>query len=78
MQLIKGRFSFMLKGELGVPGEVWQCGFSEVQVMNRDSFETHRKYIAENPVKAGLINSPELYPFCYEFLAKRKAEMAAT
>jgi putative transposase len=77
MQLIKGRFSFRLKREFGVPGEVWQRGFSEVQVMNRDSFETHRNYIAENPVKAGLVDSPEFYPFCFGSLAKRKAENAA-
>ena len=40
MQLIKGRFSFRLKKEFGVQGEVWQRGFSEVQVMNRENFET--------------------------------------
>ncbi len=34
MQLIKGRFSHRLKLETGYLGEVWQRGFSEVQVMN--------------------------------------------
>ncbi len=34
MQLIKGRFSFRLKKEVGHAGEVWQRGFSEAQVMN--------------------------------------------
>jgi len=74
MQLIKGRFSFRLKKEFGVQGEVWQRGFSEVQVMNRDNFDTHRRYIAENPVKAGLVDSAEIYPFCYGYLAKSKAQ----
>jgi len=78
MQLIKGRFSFRLKREFGVSGEVWQRGFSEVQVMNQESFQAHRNYIAENPVKAGLVASPEMYRFSYEFLVKRKAEMKAT
>ena len=54
MQLIKGRFSYRLSHEFGYKGEVWQRGFTEVQVMNRESFENHREYIAENPVKAGL------------------------
>jgi putative transposase len=65
MQLVKGRFSFRLKKEFGVAGEVGQRGFSEVQVMNRESFETHRNYIAENPVRAGLVHDAEKYPFCY-------------
>ena len=34
MQLIKGRFSHRLSHEFGYKGEVWQRGFTEVQVMN--------------------------------------------
>jgi len=59
MQLVKGRFSFRLSKELGFAGEVWQRGFSEVQVVGRENFERHRMYIAENPVKAGLVDSPD-------------------
>ena len=72
MQLIKGRFSFQLKKDLGFSGEVWQRGFSEVQVMNRTSFKAHRKYIAENPVKAGLVDSADEYRFCFSYLARAK------
>jgi putative transposase len=75
MQLVKGRFSFRLKKEYGVMGEVWQRGFSEVQVLGKKSFETHRVYIAENPVKAGLVESAEQYPHCYQYLANRKSEV---
>ena len=73
MQLMKGRFSYRLAKEFGYSGEVWQRGFSEVQVMGRESFEKHVSYIAQNPVKAGLVDSPEKYPFCYGYLAKLKA-----
>ena len=73
MQLIKGRFSHRLSHGLGYPGEVWQRGFTEVQVMNRESLLQHRAYIAMNPVKAGLVESPEKYPFCFEFLARQKS-----
>ncbi len=73
MQLIKGRFSFRLKKELGMLGEVWQRGFSEVQVMNGESFDQHRAYIAGNPVKAGLVDTPEDYPYCFDYLARKKA-----
>ena len=73
MQLIKGRFSYRLAKEFGYAGEVWQRGFSEVQVMNEKSFEQHCAYIAANPVKAGLVGSPEEYPYCYNSLARKKA-----
>ncbi len=78
VQLVKGRFSFRLSRELGYAGEVWQRGFSEVQALGRESYENHRKYIAENPVKAGLVPSPELWPFCYRSLAKVKAANKST
>ena len=73
MQLIKGRFSRRLAKEFGYLGEVWQRGFTEMQVLNRESFLQHRTYIAMNPVKAGLAKSPEQYPFCYEFLVRQKS-----
>jgi putative transposase len=73
MQLIKGRFSYRLKKELGYLGEVWQRGFSEVSVYEESSLNAHRTYIAQNPVRAGLVSSPEEYPYCFMSLAKKKA-----
>jgi hypothetical protein len=75
MQLIKGRLSYRLSHEFGYKGEVWQRGFTEVQVMNRQNLEAHRTYIAENPIKAGLAASVDEYPFCFCFLAHRKTEL---
>ncbi len=72
MQFVKGRFSFRLKKESGFKGEVWQRGFSEVQVMGRESFDARREYIAQNPVKAGLAASADEFPFCYRALVKKK------
>ncbi|HTV66101.1 MAG TPA: transposase [Silvibacterium sp.] len=73
MQLIKGGFSFRLKKEYGYTGEVWQRGFSEVRVNDRESFLQHREYITENPVKAGLVNSAEDFPYCYSYLVRQKS-----
>jgi putative transposase len=73
--MIKGRFSYRLAKEYGYEGEVWQRGFSEVQVMNAQDLEKCRNYIAANPVKARLVNSADEYPFCFRYLASRKAEM---
>ena len=74
MQFVKGRFSHRLAQEYAYKGEVWHRGFTEEQVMNRSNFEAHREYIAQNPVKAGLSATPEQYPFCFRFLASKKAE----
>jgi putative transposase len=74
LQLIKGRFSFRLSHEFGYKGEVWQRGFTEKQVYGSESFEQHRRYIAENPVKVGLVESHVQFPFCFESLARKKAE----
>jgi putative transposase len=72
MQFIKGGFSYRLGKELGHRGEVWQRGFSEVRVEDRESFLKHREYIAQNPVRAGLSETPEIYPYCYAYLASKK------
>ena len=73
VQFIKGGFSYRLKKEHGYIGDVWQRGFSEVRVDDRDSFLRHREYIAQNPVKRGLADSPEQYQYCFTYLATRKA-----
>jgi putative transposase len=73
MQYIKGGFSYRLNKEFGHAGEVWQRGFSEVRIGDESSFRQHRQYIAENPVKAGLVDSPEKFPYCFASLANKKA-----
>jgi len=37
------------------------------------SFLVHRQYIAQNPVKAGMVDSPEKFPYRFTYLARRKA-----
>jgi putative transposase len=72
MQFIKGGFSYRLKKEFGYLGEVWQRGYSEVRVEDEASFARHREYIANNPVKAGLVDCPEKFPYCFTYLAEQK------
>jgi putative transposase len=74
MQLIKGGFSYRLKKEFGYQGEVWQRGFSEVRIADAQNFMQHREYIVQNPVKAGLVETAEQYPYSYTHLAKKKVQ----
>jgi putative transposase len=72
MQLIKGSFSFRASKGLGFLGEIWQRGYSDVRILDDQSFQRLREYIENNPVKAGLANSPEQYPFGTAYLKKQK------
>jgi len=77
VQMMKGNFSYRAKKELGYQWEVWQKGFSEVQILTEASFIHHQNYIDENPVRAGLARSAEEYPYCSTYLKKRKAAAKA-
>ncbi|MDR3723027.1 MAG: transposase [Terracidiphilus sp.] len=76
MQFIKGRFSHRLKQEFGHKSEVWQRGYSEKQVTDAESMDKCSEYIAMNPVKAGLAQLANEYPFCFRFLAAQKVGLA--
>jgi len=72
MQLVKGNFSYRAKKELGFTGEIWQRGFSDVRITDQASFIGHQEYIYNNPVKAGLANTPEEYPYSSAYFKKLK------
>jgi putative transposase len=72
MQLIKGNYSFRAKRELEFHGEIWQRGFSDVRIVDELSFRKHQNYTNSNPVRAGLANSPEEYPYGSAYLKKQK------
>jgi putative transposase len=76
MQLIKGGFSYRAKKELEFRGEVWQRGFSDVRIVDEQSFQQHREYIDNNPVKAGLAISPADFVSGSAYLKKQKRETA--
>jgi putative transposase len=57
---------------LGIRCEIWQRGFSDVRIVDAQSFQQHRGYIEDNPVKAGLANSAEEYAFGSAYLKKKK------
>jgi len=74
MQLIKGNFAFRAHKEFGIRGDIWQRGFSDVQIRHDASFRVHQGYIFNNPVKAGMARAAEEYPHGSLYLRKLKAE----
>jgi putative transposase len=59
MGLIKGGFSHRLGSNL----PVWQRGYTDHRVRDRDEFQMRRQYIHDNPVRAKLVELPGLYPY---------------
>ncbi|MFY9853151.1 MAG: transposase, partial [Terracidiphilus sp.] len=59
MQFIKGGFSFRLKSK----HDVWMRSFNESQIATEEKFISCVRYIEENPVRRGLVATPEDYRF---------------
>jgi len=67
MQFIKGGFSYRARKELNVNFAIWQVGFTDHRIRDLQDYEQHRSYIHQNPVKARLVDAPELFPYSSAF-----------
>jgi putative transposase len=63
LQLVKGGFSFRAKGELGFGGEIWEKSFHDRRVRDWQEYCAFQQYIHLNPVKKGLAELAEQYPY---------------
>jgi len=63
VQLIKGGFAFRAGRELGLCAPIWQKGFSEIRVHEREAFLRMREYIHANPVRRFLVTTGAGYPY---------------
>jgi putative transposase len=63
VQFIKGGFAFRAGRELGFRTPVWQKGFSEIRVNDREAFLKIIGYIHANPEKRFLVTAGADYPY---------------
>jgi putative transposase len=63
VQLAKGGFSYRAKRELNFQFPIWHRGFSEVRIYDEEAYVVRKKYIHENPVKAGLVSNAAEWEF---------------
>jgi REP-associated tyrosine transposase len=66
MQLIKGGFSYRLGKAVSAnakKGLVWQESFTNHRIRDECDYEHHAEYIRMNPVRARLVDAPQLYPY---------------
>lgn len=64
VQLIKGGYSHAFGVEFGKHKEVWQRGFTDHRIRDREDFEKHRQYIHNNFVARRLLNRAAEYRYC--------------
>lgn len=63
LQFLKGGFSFRCSKELSIKREIWQGGFENHRIRDKDDYENHKVYIHMNPVKARLAKIPSEYGY---------------
>ena len=63
IMMVKGGSSHEIHRMRGHKMEIWQAGFHDETVRDETDYLAKRQYIWMNPVKAGLIERPEDWPF---------------
>ena len=63
VQCLKGGYSFRAKREFKWIGGIWVTGYSDHRIRNQEDFHIYSAYIANNPVKARLVDCPEQYAY---------------
>jgi putative transposase len=63
MQMIKGGSAHRMGIEKPQPFPIWHRGFHDRWIRDADQFLAAKLYIEQNPVKAGLAESAEGYPW---------------
>ncbi len=63
MQFVKGGFSYRAGKQLGPSLGVWERGYVDHRIRDIRDYEFHRDYIHQNPVRKGLVSSPEQFPY---------------
>jgi putative transposase len=69
LQYIKGGLSYRAKKELDMNFEIWEPSFTNHRIRDKEDYERHRTYIHQNPVKARLVEKPELFEYSSAFPA---------
>jgi putative transposase len=75
VQLIKGGFSYRLGKAKRVL--VWQESFTNHRIRDEEDYAHHAEYIRMNPVRARLVERPELYPYSSAATKFQRAALGA-
>lgn len=65
MKKIKGGTARSVNQRLGQSGSLWQRDYFDRQMRGDEDVRAKGEYIAHNPVRAGLVATPEEYPWLW-------------
>jgi len=65
MRSIKGYSAREVNKLRGVKGSLWQAEYHDRSLLGEQAFKGAVKYLLNNPVKAGLVERPEDYPWLW-------------
>ena len=71
---IKARSAFRVRAEFEIRGWIWEFESRTTRVTDRAGYLKHKTAIEEQPIKAGMAESAENYPYCSAYLRKQKAK----
>lgn len=71
---IKSVSAHAINKKFGHIGKVWQDESFDHVVRKRDGIESKALYICDNPVRKGLCNSPDEYPYMWRSWVEEKVE----
>ena len=62
VQMIKGGASYRVGKQRKLPA-LWQDGYHDWRCRSEEDYKKYADYVRENPVKAGLVEKPEDWPY---------------
>ena len=75
MQCIHQRYTVHCKKKYGFVGSLWQGRFYSIPIEQEEYLLQCARYIERNPVEAGIVLHPALYPYhSYHYYAEGKAD----
>jgi len=63
MNSLKGRSAYRINLERSERQQVWQAGFHDHAIRREEDLESAARYLIQNPVRAGLVEQFDQYPF---------------
>jgi len=63
MNSLKGRSAHRINSSRERRGKVWQDGFHDHALRRDEDLKSAANYLIHNPVRAGLVQQPDQYPF---------------
>ncbi len=76
VQRFKARSAVAVNRQRGSQGRIWQSGFYDHRLRDEAELREQARYLVANPVRAGMVDSIEAYPFWWCRWIERTTDLA--